>query len=78
MNSMNRPKKYKNDIDLEYRFDDLAENQEILDMVYDELFSQLIADLKKLKRFFASDEFKRTQSKLKKDKSVLYDFISFH
>lgn len=75
---MNRPRKYNKDIEIDYRYENSKESQEALDKTYELLFSELIADAKKLKRFYASDEFKKLKTRLKKERSILYDYISFH
>lgn len=71
-------KKYKKNIELEYKYVDTPDTEQILEAVYDKLFAQIIQEQKKLRAYFKSEQFRKDYKYLLKKKSILADFLSIH
>lgn len=68
-------KKYNKSINLEYQYVDTPESEQILEKVFDKLFSDLIRDRKKLIAYYSSDDYKREYEYLVSKNSILVDFL---
>ena len=71
-------KKYKKDVTITYQFANTPESEQIVEQVFDKIFSHIIQKQKKLKNFFRSDEYKEVYRQLCKRKSILVDYLSIH
>ena len=71
-------RKYKKDITLKYHYANASESEQVLEQVFDKIFSQMIQKQKKLRAYFSSDAFKEDYKRLRKRKSILVDYLSAH
>ncbi len=75
---MKRRGKYNKNIELDYRFIASDENNNALEEAFDLIFSKLIQDQKKLRRYLKSEEFMRLKERMRKKRSILFDYLSAH
>lgn len=68
-------RKYKKNLKVEYKYEDTPESERILEEVYDKLFNEIIQKQKQLRKYYASDEYKKEYKHLCKMKSILVDFL---
>ena len=71
-------KKYKKDITVTYRYAKTPESEQVLEQVFDKIFSHIIQRQKQLKEYFNSNAFKEDYKRLQKRKSILVDSLSVH
>lgn len=71
-------KRYKKDITITYQFVNTPESEQVLEQVFDKIFSDIIQKQKKLREYFNSDAFKEVYKRLSKRKSILVDYLSIH
>ena len=60
-------RKYKKDITLKYHYANASESEQVLEQVFDKIFSQMIQKQKKLREYFSSDAFKEEYKKLSEE-----------
>jgi spore coat protein CotF len=71
-------KKYKKDVTISYQYANTPESEQVLEQVFDKIFSHIIQRQKQLKEYFNSDAFKEDYTRLQKRKSILVDYLSIH
>ncbi|GEM_PF-5232523 len=68
-------RKYKKNITIEYRYQEATESEQVLEEVFNKIFSGIIQKQKQLREYFRSSEYKTLYTHLYKSKSPLIDFL---
>ncbi|OGM70865.1 hypothetical protein A2975_01150 [Candidatus Woesebacteria bacterium RIFCSPLOWO2_01_FULL_44_14] len=69
---------YKKNIAITYKHEQSDEAELLLDETFDSIFEWLIGEQKQLRRYFQSKKFKMLVKRLKKQESILADYLSIH
>lgn len=70
-----KKRKYNKPINLEYKYENTLESEQVLEKVFDRIFSDIIQDRKKLIAYYNSDDYKKEYEYLVSKKSILVDFL---
>jgi len=69
---------YKKDMAITYKYEQSDEGELLLNETFDSIFEWLISGQKQLRRYFQSRKFKSLVKRLKKEDSILVDYLSTH